>query len=175
MQNMYIIILPAFLTILGNIVFYMFIKGKIDNSIEKQRITFSGVFKEKIDIYKELLCKIYNIKLKIRQYQYFGTDEGAQNIFEEINKFINFYLVNQPFLSINMMNQLNRVRDEFQEVFDKFFMFHKVGLKDSEKEERKKLLDDYFNAGNKLKTNQPFKDIEDLIISEMRKDLHTEK
>ena len=67
------------------------------------------------------------------------------------------------------------MRIEFQDAFDKFFIFHKVGFSSSEPNDRKKFLDDYFAAGNKFKTNQPFKEIEDIIILEMRKDLQTDK
>lgn len=175
MKEISVIILPAILTIVGNIVFYLFIKRRIDNAIERQRITYSGVFKEKIEIYKNLLSRIFSIKLEIQRYQYSASEEEAKTIIENINSFINFYLINQPFLSTRMVKKLTEMRIEFQDAFDKFFIFHKVGFSSSEPNDRKKFLDDYFAAGNKFKTNQPFKEIEDIIILEMRKDLQTDK
>ena len=44
-------VLSAVLTAILNIIFYRSIKGKIDKSIEKHKITYSGIFKEKVDIY----------------------------------------------------------------------------------------------------------------------------
>lgn len=174
MEKILIVILPAILTVIGNIIFYLFIKGRIDNAIERQKIAFSGVFKERIEIYKNLLSRIFSIKLQIQRYQYSASEEEAKNIMENINSFINFYIINQPFLSADMVKKLTEMRIEFQDAFDKFLIFHKVGFDKSENGERKKILDDYFGAGNKFKTNQPFKEIEDIIIFEMRKDLQTD-
>ena len=43
-----------------------------------------------------------------------------------------------------MVKKLTEMRIEFQDAFDKFFIFHKVGFSSSEPNDRKKLLDDYF-------------------------------
>ncbi|GEM_PF-6911015 len=67
------------------------------------------------------------------------------------------------------------MRTEFQDVFDKFDTFQKVGISTiSSCEEKKQLIDNYFSAGNKFKTNEPFKTLENAIIAEMRKDLKTD-
>jgi hypothetical protein len=175
MANISSIILPAIITIIGNIIFYLFIKGRIDNAIERQKIAYSGIFKERIEIYRSLLSRIFSIKIQIQRYQYSASEEEAKNIMENVNDFINFYLINQPFLSKKMIEQLTTMRIEFQDTFDKFLIFHKIGFNDSESSERRNLLDDYLQSGNKFKTNQPFKELEDIIISEMRKDLQTDK
>jgi len=169
------ILLPAILTLLGNLVFYLWIKARVDNSIEKQKISFGEIFKEKLTIYKEILKQVFEIKLSIQQYQYSGIQEKGVEIMLNINKFINYYLINQPFLSDKMLIELNKIREEFQSVFDNFFMHHSVSLESGiDPQIRTDLLKKFFEAGNKLKTNHPFKVLEETIINEMRNDLRIE-
>ncbi|WP_028873169.1 hypothetical protein [Psychroserpens burtonensis] len=156
-------ILPAIITIIGNVLFYLLIKGRIDKSIEKNKIAYSGIFKEKVNIYRELLEKTYGIKKDLNRFQYVGTKEEGTDLMHKINDYIQFYSINQPFLSDEMLSDLNKIRAEFQEVFDKFYMHIANGNSDN--------LTEFFEAGNKLKNNNPFKEIEERIVSEMRKDL----
>ena len=156
-------ILPAIITIIGNVVFYLLIKGRIDKSIEKNKIAYSGIFKEKVNIYRELLEKTYGIKKDLNRFQYLGTKEEGTDLMHKINDYIQFYSINQPFLSDEMLSDLNKIRAEFQEVFDKFYLHIANGNSDN--------LTEFFEAGNKLKNNNPFKEIEERIVSEMRQDL----
>ncbi len=163
------VLLPAIVTIIGNIIFYLWIKGKVDNSIERYKIAYSGIFKERIDIYKEILKQIFEIKFSIQQYQYFGTSVQGEKIMSDLNKFINYYLVNQPFLSDKMMSELKKIREEFQSIFDDFYLHHKVTTKPGvDPDTMTKLINNFFKAGNKLKGDEPFKILEETIISEMR-------
>lgn len=156
-------ILPAIITLIGNVIFYLWIKGKIDKSIEKNKIAYSGIFKEKVNIYRELLDKTYGIKKELNRFQYVGTKEEGTDLMQKINDYIQFYSINQPFLSDEMLSDLNKIRAEFQDVFDKFYMHISNAQPDN--------MTQFIEAGNKLKSNNPFKEIEERIISEMRKDL----
>ncbi|MFG6686409.1 hypothetical protein ACGK9U_07500 [Mariniflexile sp. HNIBRBA6329] len=156
-------ILPAIITIIGNVIFYLWIKGKVDKSIEKNKIAYSGIFKEKVNIYRELLEKTYGIKKELNRFQYVGTKEEGNKLMQKINAYIQFYSINQPFLSDEMLSDLNKMRAEFQDVFDKFYMHISDRKSDN--------LTEFFDAGNKLKSNNPFNEIEMRIIMEMRNDL----
>lgn len=156
-------ILPALITIIGNIIFYLWIKGRVEKSIEKNKIAYSGIFKEKIDIYRILLEKTFIIKKELNRFQYLGTKENGIEIMEKINDYIQFYTINQPFLSNEMLSNLEKIRAEYQEIFEKLHK-HIASAKGD-------FLDDFFEAGNKLKDNTTFKKIENDIIKEMRKDL----
>lgn len=165
-------LLPVILTLLGNLIFYLWIKDRVENSIEKHKVAFSEIFKEKLSIYKEILSQVFDIKSSIQQYHYGGSPEKGEKIMLDINKFIKYNLINQPFLSDKMLTELNKIREEFQLVFDDFYMHHSIS---SERgigaETRTDLLKKFFEAGNKLKTNHPFKVLEETIISEMKNDL----
>ena len=106
-------ILPAIKTIIGNFIFYLWIKGRIEKSIEKNKIAYSGIFKEKVNIYRELLEKTYGIKKELNRFQYVGTKEEGIELMQKINDYIQFYTINQPFLSDEMLSDLNKIRSEF--------------------------------------------------------------
>jgi hypothetical protein len=74
-----------------------------------------------------------------------------------------------------MLCELNKIRVEFQTIFDNFYL-HKstVGVKGINTETKTELMKKFIEAGNKLKTNQPFKIIEETIIFEIRNELKME-
>lgn len=166
------IIVPGIIAVIGNMIFYWIIKSRIDKSIERHKISYSGVFKEKIEIYKSLLQKVFDLKNKIKSFQYFGEEKMGMEIMNDFNSFINFYNINQPYLSEKMIENLKSIVTELQGCFDDFYMHNTLNSKEGlTKEQRNELLNKFFESGNKLKANHPFKDIEDTIISEMKKDL----
>jgi len=169
------LILPAILTILGNIIFYLWIKKRVDRSIEQFKITYSGIFKEKIDIYREILDKSYRIKLLINRYHLTGDEKMGADFIKEIEEFINYYLKNQPFLSENMLDKLKKIRAEFQFIFDNSYQYYSLSkVSGISKEMRTEMTLKFFEAGNKFKTDNPFNELETVIIKEMRADLNTD-
>lgn len=169
-------ILPAVLTILGNILFYLWLKARIDNSIEKHKVAFSGIYKERLDIYKELLKQIYDLKRQLHQYQHSGNPEAAQLFMLDTNKFIRFYMINRPFLSKKVASELIKIREEFQSVFDDFFMHHSLSReKGIEPKDRSEFLKKFFEARNKLIKDDPFNELEGKIVAEVKAELHIDK
>lgn len=169
-------IIPGLVAIVGNIIFYMIVKSRIDKSIERHKISYAGVFQEKLEIHKKLLKHIVDLKLKIQQYQYSGDNQSGQEIKSGINDFINFYRMNQPFIKSEIFDVLVNLTKELQSCFDDFYMHNSLsnerGLDPKIKTET---LKKFFDSGNKFKRNEPFKQIEDLLISEMRKDLRIDE
>ena len=169
------LLIPAILTLVGNYIFYTIIKKKVDQSIEEYRIAYSGIFKEKVDIYRELLNQTYNLKIKIHRYYYSGNQLDAKEIFPDVEKFIHYYLVNQPFLSSDMLDSLMQIREKFQFVLDNSYHYHSVSnVSGVEPSEVTKMELKFVEVGNLLKDKNAFKDLENLIIKEMRRDLKTD-
>lgn len=170
------LIIPGLIAIIGNMIFYWIIKSRIDKSIERYKIAYSGVFKEKIEIYKGLLQKVFDLKTKIQKYQYSGQQETGFEIMVDFNNFISYYLINQPYLSENMILNLKTIVNELQGCFDDFYMHNSlqntVGLS---ADKRVELFNKFFESGNKFKTNHPFKNLENTIIAEIRNDLQMVK
>ena len=165
------ILLPGLVTVAGNLIFYLWIKGRIDKSIEKNKIAFSGIFSEKILIYRELLERTYEIKKTLSLFQYSGTKEDGISIMESINDYIKFYKINQPFLSDKMLTDLNRIRSGFQEIFEPFYK--EVVMREYPQSPSDSLAE-FFEAGNKLRKDEPFEKVEKDIVAEMKKDLQIE-
>lgn len=174
MKIVYLVI-PGLVAIIGNIIFYLIVKSRIDKSIEKHKISFSGVFKEKLEIHKKILKYVFDLKLKIQQYQYSGDKTIGEEIFSDFNSFINYYQMSQPFLNDDMLAGLKKLTKELQGCFDDFYMHNSLNnTQGIDPQIRTDNLKKFFESGNKFKKNQPFKEIEDLLISEMRKDLNIE-
>lgn len=170
------IILPATLTIIGNVIFYLIIKKRVDRSIEEYKIAYSGVFKEKIEVYREILDKSYRILNLVATYHISSNQDIKDEFLKEIRTFINYYLKNQPFLSENMLNKLKKIQAEFQFVFDNSSMYFSISdNRGISKEMRTKMTSKFFEAGNKLKKNNSFDELIKVVVKEMREDLKTNK
>ena len=163
------ILLPAVLTILGNYFFYIYIKNSVDQSIEDFKISYSGIFKERIDIYRQCLKYIIDIDYKIRSFRLNGNEETSNAIFSLINEFINYILINRPFISASLIKKINEIRSKYQQVFDKNVLSY--GLKGQiPADEHNKFFIDAIKSINLL-NDKEFKELEDSIILEMRKDM----
>ena len=168
------IFLPAILTILGNIFFYIIIKQKVDKSIEEYKITFSGIFKEKITIYQNLLEKSYSLKFKIENYYKCGNLTEVESILSEIHSFIMYYLKNQPFLSFNMIKALDGIQKDFQFIFKNSYEFHSVSRVSGIEPSIVKEIEEKFNeVSTRMKDDKVMNQLQEIIIMEMRKDLKT--
>ncbi len=169
------ILIPALVTLLGNLVFYLIIKQKIDKSLEKLKISYAGIFKEKVLIYKELLTKLYDIKKRINQYQFIGDNQMSKEIILSINDFISYYQANQPFLSPNMLKNLQIIRSEFQSSFDSLSIYYASNNSISDPDKLVDIFQSYLDATNKLRKSDVFNELENTIIQEMRKDLKVDE
>ncbi len=166
-------IIPGLIAVIGNVIFYLLIKNKVDKQIENYKISYSGIFKEKIEIHKNLLKSIYNLKKEVQQFQYFGNDEFFNKLRNDFNSFIEYYIINEPFIKDELIIELKKITKELQECFDSFSLFNvsqnNIGLS---KEEYDKNLKAYVESRNKLVRNEPFKTIEQKIKKEIKKELN---
>lgn len=174
--NFLSLLIPGLIAVLGNIIFYIIVKSRIDKSIERHKISYSGIFKEKIEIHKEILKQLFGLKLKIQQYQYSGNQDLGKELFQDFNTFINYYLINQPFLRQEILDGLKTMTKELQKCFDDFYKHNSLTEKEGI---NPKILDEllkkFFESGNKFKKDEPFGHLEALIISEMKNDLKIEE
>lgn len=168
--NILSLFIPGLIAILGNIIFYMIIKGRIDKSIERHKISYAGIYKEKIEIHKEILKQLFGLKFIIQSYQYSGK-QLTENFYDDVNKFINYYQANQPFLRQNIINRLNEITEELKECFNDFYMHHSLSKPYIDLELKKDKLEKFFESGNKFKKDGLFNQIERLLINEMKIDL----
>lgn len=150
--------LPVIITFIGNIIFYYYTKGVIDKNSNKNKVAYSEVFKEKVNIYRDLLREIYELKKKLGQFQWGMNDEQFSQLKLDMNNFNQLCLINQPFISDAMFDNLKMLLIELQDISEKFYS------KDHETKE-------YITAINKYRDVNTFKTIEDKLLNEMRKNL----
>lgn len=175
MNHIIELMIPGLVAVAGNILVYIIVKKRIDNSIEKHKISYAGVFKEKIVIHKELLGQLFQLKLKIQQYQVIGDKKTGNELFFDINKFINYYTVNQPFLRQELLICLKEISNELQSCFENFYKYYFLEAEEIDPIIKTETLKKFYESENKFKENEPFRKIERLIISEMKKDLRIEE
>jgi hypothetical protein len=166
-------IVIAAITVLLNLIFYIIIRKGIEKSIEKSKIIYTGIFKEKIDIYKNILGEVHDLKLKLNRYQY-DMAEFRTEIQEDFNRLIRIYLVNSPFLSDTLIELFKKNTSELQDIFGAMVSANLKHYGMMPHEEIKKREEAYWVAVNKLRENEVLKSIEERIIKEMRIDLQTD-
>lgn len=113
MYQFVIIILTPLLTLLVNYVTYKFIRAKMEQKIHQNNIAYSGIFQEKIKVYREFLEKIYDLKLLIDIYRVAENQENTKNVALLLFEFMRFYNINRPFLS----NSIHEDARKFQKIF----------------------------------------------------------
>jgi len=162
------LITPGLIAIVGNIIFYCIVKNKIDKSIEKHKISYAGVFKERIEIYRKLLSMIYDIHYKLSRSVYETSEENFAEIKNNFNDFINFYLINQPFIETSLIEKIKILIKEYQQCFDDNYLGK---IKQKNRDTFSEGISQWIEARNKLMTNH-FEPIQNEIIEQMRRDLH---
>lgn len=160
-------------TVVFNAIFLVFVKRYVDHSLENHKISYSGIFKEKIEVHRQLLKYIYSIRLKIQRFAYIGSDEMAKAIFQEFEEFINYYQAIQPFINSTTLELLRKLISEYQESFENFHV-SKI-YRETDGIEKGKLAEQALKSiesMNKFK-GKYFSDLEDKIVLDMRIDLNT--
>jgi hypothetical protein len=109
------LLIPAILTIIGNALFYRYIKIKSEQSIQKYSIAYSGIFMERIKVYRALLEKIFDLKLCIQEH-IVSDKEDPDELTIKFNSFIRDCKVNEPLLSEKLSQNLNKLDSEFREI-----------------------------------------------------------
>lgn len=173
MEDKYlVIVLTSISTLVINVITFLVLQYKFNSSLEKIKISYSGVFKEKLEIHKELLKKVYELKKRLNLYRITGQINLEEEVIKEINILIDFTSLNEPFLNSNISRSLWRLINEFQECFENIIRHYELRkFQDVSSEDRKNAFKKFMEARNKLNFNEPFNSIEQEIKSEIKKEL----
>lgn len=159
--NLAVVIATPILTFIANYIFYRFIKSDVDKKIHQNNIAFSGVFQEKIEVYRELLGTIYDIKVQLYIYGKSKTQENAKTTVLLLLDFRRFFIVNQPFLSDSMLMDLNKLR----ETFSLLYKMQCENLADNEEKVDLELVLEEFST-------ETLEKIEKKLVAEMKEELN---
>jgi hypothetical protein len=96
-----------------NILFYIFIKIKSDKAIQKYSIVYSGVFMERLTIYRKLLEEIFDLKVSLSEHIQEDKEE-TEELLKKFNSFIKCCKINEPLLSDSLSKNLQKLDKEFR-------------------------------------------------------------
>ena len=83
--------------------------------------------------------------------------------------------MNQPFIKKKILDGLKELTIELQKCFEDFYKHNYLITKEGiDPKIITETLNKFFESGNKFKKDEPFKQLEDLIILEMKSDLKIE-
>lgn len=168
---------PLIGIVISHFLFYKYTKKKVDEALERYKISYSGVFKERLDIYKQILKLLHELKFKIHQYAYARNKEIEDDIFSSFNNFIRYYSENKPFLNDKILECLKELVKELQECFDNFYLFKNTfNIEEGISPEERRLSSIKFTESiKKFRKDEPFSEIQDMLESEIRKELNIEQ
>lgn len=170
------LLIPAILTILGNIAFYKFIKTKSEQSIQKYSIAYSGIFMERLSIYRTLLEKIFDLKISLSEH--ISKDKtDTEELIKNFNDFIKFSKTNEPLLSDSLSLNLGKLDKEFRMITQKTVKTINYENRKNNEEIRDftAILKKSQNKNELLKKvyqNDLLKKIENDLIKDMKSDFH---
>jgi hypothetical protein len=168
-------LIAAAATVGGNVLVYYWLKGKLDKKITTFQIAYSGVFREKIDIYRELLNKAYSLRLKLTNFNLSPHTEHRElkeDIAIAINELYQYCSMNQPFISDSLFQNLRKVTAEYQDMLLSFAVYHSLARQPLVNEEIKKGYErKYQNAVEKIIFDYDLDPVINAIVREMKSDL----
>ena len=118
MKEIIFILAPAVVTIIGNIIFYKSIQSKAELSLQRYSITYSGIFMERLKVYRTLLEEIFNFKSVLLEHINDRKREDTEMI-DTLNNFLRSYKINEPLLSDNLLNNVQKLERELRQIYQK--------------------------------------------------------
>lgn len=150
------------------------VKNKLALELELQKISYSGIHKEKINAYKEFLKKAYDFKTTLKNAIYPPIHEGIPTLAEvsgEFENFENFYKCNKFFYSENCLHYIEVLMKEYNQIRTDISNQHIKNDKEYPAAIIKEIEKNFFDAVYKLIEGKQFHLIEEAINVEIKKDL----
>lgn len=155
-----------------NAYFYRKIKNNVDSSLDKHRIMFTGVFNEKLIVYKEIL-NLYNVLYDlIESYSIYGKAALVTEVYKKNNIFLHYILINEPLISPELVKSLKVINSEIFEVFKHSKLYYDgvgTGLSTENLKSRSDSMDESLKKIDK--NGSIHKSYENIIIL-IRDDMH---
>ncbi|WP_420575250.1 hypothetical protein [Ekhidna sp.] len=110
-------ILPVLIAIIGQIGILALFKSRFDRRLERYKIAESGIHKERIDIYKDLNKKVYELFRSIRVYYHTASlPQGVNSIAEATLNLRDYSTPLYPFLSTGIIEKIEKIFTDFEEI-----------------------------------------------------------
>lgn len=170
-------LVPAILTIIGNFFFYKYIKTKAEKSIQEYTITYSGIFMERLTIYRQLLEEIFDLKISLSEHIEKDKTE-PDGLLDKFNSFIKCCKINEPLLSDSLSQNLQKLDKEFRLITHETL---RAINPNPEKQKERDFTEILKNANKKnellqkIYKNNLLKEIEGDLIRDMKTDFRLSK
>ncbi|WP_313515138.1 hypothetical protein [Sphingobacterium sp.] len=170
MENFWTPVACAFATVIGNVAFLAYVKNDLDKKLETFKIAYSGIFKEKLEVYKNLLERMDYTKSLVLNYGHSGNNFEVKpvEIMREINVFIKLIEHGSIFYNDSITKIVSEIRIEFQDVFD--LSFRRFHLKQSELKDGE--FDEYLIKLGQLTSGRNYSELKNQLINTIREEFH---
>jgi len=120
-----------------------------------------------------MLQYVTDIKFKVSQFKYSQSKDFEGELILLFNDFINYSLINRPFLDDSILTKIKLIRESNQAAFEKISYYINVKEHVGSKK-RAELLADLLTSTNLINYKE-YITLEDDIVLQMRKDLNVIK
>ncbi|GEM_PF-3061500 len=170
MENFWTPVACAVATVIANVAFLAYVKNDLDKKMETFKIAYSGIFKEKLEIYKNLLERMDYTKSLVLNYGHSGDNFEVKpvEIMKEINIFIKLIDHGSIFYNDTISNIVSEIRIEFQDVFD--LSFRRFNLKQSELREGE--FEEYLVKLGRLTRGTQYHELKEQLIKTIREEFN---
>ncbi|NNV57210.1 hypothetical protein [Limnovirga soli] len=150
------ILLPLAPAIISGI-FGIIMVRTVNKRFKKYEISFSGIFKERIDVYRGTLERLFKSNKLIFDYYNSSDTQIKEKTRESLNDFSSYLLVNQPYITDILYNLLLDYRELLSDTLS------------SLEENKGALGNPYIHSSYKSKTIRSAKESYEYFLEESRK------
>lgn len=170
MDGFIIPIVSAVAAVVANAIYISMVKKDLDKRLESYKIAYSGIFKEKLDLYKTILESMENLRIKVVNYGHAGDNSNfsQQEIMDEFNKFIRLNEHGAIFFNDIIKQNISEIRNDFQQVFDLSIQNHfskQLDIKNSK-------IEQYMEKLSELTRGEKYSNLKENLIQSIRKDFN---
>lgn len=169
MESFWTPIIAAVATVVCNAVYLAIVKKDIDKQIEQYKIAYSGVFKEKVEYYKQLLVTMDELRDKVVVYGHAGRDTTNDFILlrDEFNNFARLNTYGSMFYSRKIESIVENIRNEFHAVFQASTVLFTI---QQHGETNREAVNDYIDKLSNLTSSKNYGKLRSELIKNIRKD-----
>lgn len=155
----------------SNKLFYQKVKTELDKDIERHKISYGGIFKERVEIYRGILKHLTDVRTALTTIVFSSSEEDAKKAMITVNDFNSFLRVNRPFLTQDLIIQISNLTGRYRDCLDNLTKHAFVSNHKITSEKIIKDVHEGFIYANSLLNSTELVLIEDQIVRQMRNDL----
>lgn len=164
----YAAVASAVVSVAVNAFYFHFYKKDEELKMEQYKTAYSGVFKEKLTIYKELITAMDDLRELVVSYGHSrqASLEESRPIMIEFNKFVRLNKIGSIFYDKEMSSKVKLISNEIREVLDLSIKAHFFKANDFDNEK----FEEYLDKLTKLTNGDTYINLQDELINDIKND-----